>query len=236
MATKAPAQPTDSGPRFVSYIRVSTAQQGTSGLGQDAQRAAIAAHVTAQGGTLVQEFSEVESGTKSKRPQLRAALAAAKQTGAALIVAKLDRLSRNVAFLGALIESDVQFVALDLPAANKFTLHIMAAVAQQERDATSERTKAALAAAKARGQKLGGRNMTPAIQRAAVAAKRAQTAERYATVGTVCTLMRRNGSSLAQIAAKLNTLRDQLTPPRGGNWHVTQVQRILHYAEREATA
>ncbi len=122
-----------------------------------------------EGGTLIEEFSEIESGTKARRPQLRAALDAAAQHGATLIVAKLDRLLRNVAFLGALIESDVPFVALDLPAANKFTLHIMAAVAQQERDATSERTKAALAAAKARGQRLGSPlAMTEATRAAAI--------------------------------------------------------------------
>jgi DNA invertase Pin-like site-specific DNA recombinase len=223
-------------PRFVSYLRVSTQQQGASGLGIEAQRAAIAVHVKQKDGELVAEFREVESGKKAKRPQLRAALAATKQHAATLVVAKLDRLSRNVTFLGALIESDVSFVALDLPAANRFTLHVMAAVAEQEARATSERTKAALAAAKARGVKLGGKNMTHGIMLLANAAKREQTRERYATVGTVCVLMRRSGSTLAQITAKLNTLRDQLTPERGGEWHVTQIQRILKYAEREAVS
>ncbi len=217
--------------KFVSYIRVSTVAQGGSGLGQDAQRSAIAAHVAATGGTHVQEFSEIESGTKARRPQLRAALAAAAQSGGTLIVAKLDRLSRNVAFLGALIESDVPFVALDLPAANKFTLHIMAAVAQQERDATSERTTAALAAAKARGQRLGSPlPMTEATRAAGRAARTEKTRHHYATAGTVATLMRQHGATLAAIAAKLNTLRDQLTPAGGGRWHPVQVQRALRYA------
>ncbi len=135
--------------KVVSYRRVSTRMQGESGLGLDAQDAAIAAYVKATGCTIVAAYTEVESGKRSDRPELLRALAHARRAGATLIVAKLDRLSRNVAFLAALMESRVPFVCCDNPHATPLTIHILAAVAEDEAKRISERTKAALAAYKA---------------------------------------------------------------------------------------
>ena len=140
---------------IVSYLRVSTRKQGDSGLGLEAQRAAVAEYAEREGLEVIAEYVEVESGKKAARPQLLAALQHCRAARACLAVAKLDRLARNVAFLSALMESGLEFVALDNPYANPFTLHVLAAVAEQEARATSERTKVALAAAKRRGVKLG---------------------------------------------------------------------------------
>ncbi|MBN8906814.1 MAG: recombinase family protein, partial [Rhodospirillales bacterium] len=143
--------------RFVAYLRVSTARQGRSGLGLEAQREAVTAFVGARGGKLIApEFVEVETGKRNDRPQLAAALKRCRTTGATLVVAKLDRLSRNAAFLMTLRDSGVSFVAADLPEANTMTVGVMAVVAQHEREAISRRTKEALAASRARGTKLGG--------------------------------------------------------------------------------
>jgi DNA invertase Pin-like site-specific DNA recombinase len=143
--------------RFVSYLRVSTAKQGASGLGLEAQREAITAYLNGGCWQLLGEHIEVESGKRADRPALTAALHQCKLTGAVLVIARLDRLSRNVAFLANLMDSGVEFVAVDNPTATRFTLHILAAVAEHEAAMISARTKAALAAARARGVKLGGR-------------------------------------------------------------------------------
>ena len=139
---------------YVSYYRVSTPRQGASGLGLEAQRATIEAFIAGRG-AIIAEFTEVESGKLATRPQLEAALLAAKCARATLVIAKLDRLARNVAFIAALLEQGVPFVACDLPEANEFVLHVMAAVAQHEARTISERTKLALDAAKRRGVRLG---------------------------------------------------------------------------------
>jgi DNA invertase Pin-like site-specific DNA recombinase len=141
--------------KFVAYFRVSTDRQGKSGLGLDAQREAVMDYLNGGRWTLVAEFTEVESGKNADRPELEKALAACKKLKAKLVIAKLDRLSRNLAFIATLMESGVEFVAVDIPQANKLTIHILAAVAQHEREMISERTKAALQAAKKRGQRLG---------------------------------------------------------------------------------
>jgi len=141
--------------QYVGYYQVSTAKQGRSGLGLEAQKAAVAEFVRSQGGTLAREFTEVESGKRNDRPELVRALAHARRTGATLLVAKLDRLSRNLAFLSALMESKVDFRCCDNPHATRFTIHILAAVAEHEREMISRRTKDALRAAKARGVALG---------------------------------------------------------------------------------
>src|SRR6516162_418624 len=151
--------------KFVSYLRVSTVRQGKSGLGLEAQRKAVRDYLDGGNWQLVQEFVEVESGRHSERPQLAAALAACKKHKARLVIAKLDRLSRNLAFIATLMESGVEFIAADMPFANKLTIHILAAVAEHEREAISERTKAALAAAKARGTRLGNPNPAYALKR-----------------------------------------------------------------------
>ena len=152
--------------RIIGYERVSTARQGASGLGLEAQRQAIEAYATQRGATLIARFTEVESGRNADRPELKQALHLAKVTGATLVIAKLDRLSRNAAFLLTLRDSGVRFSAVDLPEANDLTVGIMALVAQQEREAISRRTKEALAIARSRGVKLGNPNGAAAFRRA----------------------------------------------------------------------
>lgn len=142
--------------KCIAYLRVSTQRQGANGLGIEAQRHAVAQHVARIGGSVVAEFVEVESGKKADRPQLESALKECRLRGAVLVVAKLDRLARNVAFIAKLMDGGVDFVACDLPQASRLTLHIMAAMAEHEREQISQRTKAALAAAKRKGKKLGG--------------------------------------------------------------------------------
>jgi DNA invertase Pin-like site-specific DNA recombinase len=154
--------------KFVAYFRVSTDRQGKSGLGLEAQREAVMSYLNGGRWTLAAEFTEVESGKRSdNRPELEKAIAACKRLKAKLVIAKLDRLSRNLAFIAALMESGVEFVAVDNPHMNKLTIHILAAVAEHEREMISERTKAALAAAKRRGQRLGNPTTLPRLQNAA---------------------------------------------------------------------
>ena len=138
---------------YVSYLRVSTQKQGYSGLGLEAQREIIQNHLNET--TPITEFIEVESGSKKDRPKLKEALDLCRKTGSTLIVAKLDRLARNVSFLSSLLESDVEIVFCDFPQANKMVLHILSAISQYEAELTASRTKSALQAKKARGCKLG---------------------------------------------------------------------------------
>lgn len=217
--------------RFVAYYRVSTAKQGRSGLGLAAQRETVLGYV---GGAdnLTAEFTEVESGGKSDRPQLAAALRHCRATGAVLVVAKLDRLARDVAFLSNLMNSGAEFVAVDFPEANRLTLHIMAAVAEYERRITSERTRAALQAAKARGQRLGNPHGAAALRRAdrgnraAVQVVQAQAQDRAVTLHDMVRDIQAGGvTSLAGIAAEL-TKRGARTA-RGGLWHASSVKRLL---------
>jgi DNA invertase Pin-like site-specific DNA recombinase len=165
--------------RFVAYYRVSTDRQGKSGLGLDAQRKAVLDYLNGGSWELVAEHTEIESGKNNERPALAKAIEACRRHRATLVIARLDRLSRNAAFIAALMDSGVAFVAVDNPHANKLTVHILAAVAEHEREIISERTKAALAAAKARGKRLGnppppsgghpcrplGRSVTPTCSR-----------------------------------------------------------------------
>ena len=216
--------------KAVTYYRVSTSKQGKSGLGLEAQRHAVEQYLAAGGWQLVGEFVEVESGKLNQRPQLEAALAQCELTGATLIVAKLDRLSRNVAFLATLQDSGTKFVAADMPEANELTIHIMAAVAQAERKAISQRTKEALAAAKARGVTLGGRRGNTEDLRkgpAVSAAKRSQASlDRARKVACQIESLRAQGhSSLRQLAAALTS--HGITAPRGGEWSAAQVKRVL---------
>src|SRR5580704_5880269 len=151
--------------RFVPYYRVSTARQGQSGLGLEAQQKAVRDFLNGGAWEIVAEFVEVESGKKADRPELARALDACRKHKAKLVIAKLDRLSRNLALIATLMDAGVEFIAVDNPHANKLTLHILAAVAEHEREAISERTKAALAAAKARGTRLGTPDPAHALKR-----------------------------------------------------------------------
>src|ERR1700678_1802664 len=148
-------------PEYVAYYRVSTDRQGRSGLGLDAQKYAVQTYLSRSGGVLRAAFTEIQSGRDDDRRQLSEALKLCRLTNSTLLIAKLDRLSRNVAFLAALQQAGTKFVACDLPEANELVVHILAAVAQAERKAISERTKAALAAARARGVRLGNPHLKP---------------------------------------------------------------------------
>jgi DNA invertase Pin-like site-specific DNA recombinase len=218
--------------KFVGYMRVSTARQGQSGLGLQAQEDAIQQHVLGRGGSLVQTFKEVESGRDNSRPQLAKALELAGLTGSTLVIAKLDRLSRNAAFLLALQDSGVRFVATDMPDANELTVGIMALVAQQERQAISQRTREALRAARARGTKLGNPNGAAALRRAAkgndaalrVTQENAR-ARAEALRNTIEELQGLGKASLGGIAAELNA-RGILTA-RNAIWHRSSVSNLL---------
>lgn len=219
--------------KYVAYHRVSTAKQGASGLGLEAQRMAVTQFMTRTSGRLVAEVEEIESGGKNDRPRLAEALALCRVHGATLIIAKLDRLARNVAFIANLMEAGIDFTACDMPAANRLTIHVLAAVAEHERDMISARTKAALAAAKARGTKLGNPANLTNRKAGSVAgnAVRTEKARRRALdLLPVVEVIRAEGcTSLRAIAAELNGRG--ITTARGGEWSAAQVMRLLH--ERE---
>ncbi len=211
--------------KFVAYYRVSTDRQGQSGLGLDAQRAAVAKHIGAA--ELVAEFTEVESGRKNDREQLAAALATAKRTKSMLVIAKLDRLARNVHFISGLLESNVPFVCADMPEADRTFLQMMAVFAEWEARKISERTKAALAQVKAQGRTLGC--PTPEIGSAAGIARIQAKADAYAQrVGPVVRdIMNRCGANtLRDIAAEL-TMRGIETPRGNTDWRASQVSNLL---------
>jgi len=214
--------------KFVSYLRVSTQRQGLSGLGLEAQRASVVAYL-APGDLHLCEFIEIESGRRNDRPRLRCALDLARREGATLLIAKLDRLARNVAFIANLLEAGVEIAAVDLPQANRFVLHIMAAVGEQEAKAISERTKAALQAARARGQKLGWANPDRADQERATiasgAARRAAAESFAARHGPRIAERRRSGASLDLIAQEFN--RQSIAAPRGVRWWAATVRSVL---------
>lgn len=218
--------------KIVSYLRVSTRKQGISGLGLEAQRVAIDAYAEQRRGKVIETFTEIESGQVNARPELAKALHLAKITGATLLIAKLDRLSRNAAFLLTLRDSGVHFVAADMPDANDLTVGIMALVAQQEREAISRRTKEALAAAKSRGVRLGNPNGAAALKRSAqgnsaslVAIR--DVADHHANnLRPVIEALAGEGiTSLGSLAGELNA-RGILTP-RGGSWHKSSVRNLL---------
>jgi len=226
--------------KIVSYLRVSTRKQGESGLGLDGQRHAVLAYAKQHGATIVAEHVEIESGTRSDRPELTSALGHARRAKATLVVSKMDRLARNVAFLSALMESGVDFVACDNPTANRLTVHILAAVAEAEAKAISERTKAALAAARRRGVKLGSsrpghwtglENRRAAGSklgaiRAAVVHRETAKAE-YADLLPTMVEYRKSGDSLRTIAKRLNDSGH--TTRSGGPWGPMTVRNVLRY-------
>jgi len=211
--------------QFIAYYRVSTQKQGRSGLGLDAQTSAVHDYVSRSGGELVASHTEIESGKKTNRVELQAALAACKAQGATLIVAKLDRLGRNMAFVSALMESGVEFVCCDNPHANKLTIHILAAVAEYEREQISQRTKAALHAARLRGVRLGSPrpHAGSAVGNAKQAAKADEFAARVKLI--VDDLSAAGVTSLSAIASALNARG--ISTARGGAWHATTVRNVL---------
>lgn len=216
--------------RYVAYFRVSTARQGRSGLGLDAQREAVRAHIGSA--KLVGEFTEVESGKRLDRPELAKALRLAKAMGARLIVAKLDRLSRNAAFLLTLRDSAVDFIAADMPDANGLTIGILAVVAQAEREAISKRTKEALAAAKRRGVVLGNPNGARALlkarkgNRAALKAIREAAAQRAQDVAGIVAEIEAAGITSHRGIAKALNERGVPTARGNGRWYDAGVARL----------
>jgi len=215
---------------YVSYLRVSTTRQGISGLGLEAQRKAVTDFVAGRGEVL-SEHCEIESGKRSNRPQLALALAEAKRSGAVLLIAKLDRLSRNVAFIANLLEGGVEIVAADNPNANRMMLQMYSVFAEEEGRAISERTKAALAAAKARGVKLGWSNPKRTSEQRVASQNGVQTvkagADQFAAnVLPVIEQVKATGTtSLRGIAGQLN--QRGLKTARGGAWYAGTVQNIL---------
>jgi len=213
--------------KFVSYLRVSTDRQGRSGLGLEAQRTAVSDYLA--GRTLIAEVVEVESGKRADRPKLTEALALCRAHRATLIIAKLDRLARNVAFVSNLMESGVEFTAVDFPQANRLTIHILAAVAEHEAGMISARTKAALAAAKARGVKLGGfrgRAGTPAECAIARAERTKQADAQARALAPILARLDPGGTlPLRQLARDLAS-EDVPTPSGHGTWTAGAVSRV----------
>jgi DNA invertase Pin-like site-specific DNA recombinase len=229
-------------PRFVAYLRVSTDRQGRSGLGLEAQREAVARHAKMAGGEVVAELVEVESGKRSDRPMLAEALATCRATRSQLLVAKLDRLSRNLAFLANLMEAEVDFVCCDNPHATRFTIHILAAVAEHEREMISKRTKDALTAARRRGVKLGNPNLQPGNAVATAAARDAYSSQAEARAIEALPFIeaaRKAGAvTLREIAAAMEA-RGIRTPSGRGRWHAATVlaaQRLVERAESQKLA
>lgn len=224
-------------PNVIAYYRVSTKRQGASGLGLEGQLAAVEQYAASTGGKIVASYKEIESGKRSDRPELAKALAHARRSKATLVVAKLDRLARNVAFLSALMESKVEFVACDNQHASRFTVHILAAVAEHEARQISERTITALKASKARGTLLGSareghwegrehlraKGQRKAVEVAAESHRRSAD-EAYADLLPIIREMQTAGASLRTIAAKLND--EGHTTRRGKPWNASQVMRV----------
>jgi DNA invertase Pin-like site-specific DNA recombinase len=222
----------------VAYYRVSTQRQGESGLGLDAQRDAVKRYIAGdQRRHPGPEFKEIESGKNSERPKIHEAIAYCKAHRAKLVIAKLDRLARNVLFIAQLMESKVDFAACDLPKANNLTIHIMAAMAEHEAEMISKRTKEALAKSK---KKLGGRRYLlskktgkptkklwdlTSVRHLAIEARKRNAAERNAPLIKTAKALRHDGNTLAEIGAELKKLGHKA--PRGGEWQPAQVARLL---------
>ncbi|WP_284735883.1 recombinase family protein [Dongia deserti] len=218
--------------KYVAYLRVSTGRQGRSGLGLEAQRETVKQFVAQRGGVIIApEYVEVESGKRDDRPELDKALARCRRTGATLVVAKLDRLSRSAAFLHKLRDTGAPFIAADLPEANTLTIGVMASLAQHEREIISRRTKEALSAAKARGRRLGGLRAGAAdIAAQAGAAAKARVAkanESAELLRSPLEVMQKEGLSLNAMAARLNAEGDLTPRGKAGGWTATAVRRVL---------
>ena len=211
--------------KFVAYYRVSTAKQGQSGLGLEAQQKMVTDYLNGGRWTLLNSYTEVESGKKADRPELQAAIRECRKHGATLVIAKLDRLARNVAFIANLMEGGVDFVVCDMPAANRFTVHVMAAAAEHEREQISKRTKDALAAAKARGVRLGGRRTDDQYRTASTVLRRG--ADEFAdNVKPIIREIQDSGVTSYDAIAKCLNARGIATR-RGGIWHASTVRNIV---------
>lgn len=214
--------------KYIAYIRISKDKKGTRGLSEEAQQRAVESLVNSRGGELLQTFSEIESGKKNTRPAFLLAIECAKRKGATLIIAKLDRLSRNAGFILNLRDSGVDFIAADMPDANKMTVGIMALIAENERDAISSRTKAALESKRLRGWKpvyrdnLGESGRRNAVDRLKMSAN---MNHRNRTAAALSIEMSSNGATLQQIAAKLNESGYQTR--NGCSFHATTVKRLI---------
>ena len=204
----------------MTYFRVSTDKQGRSGLGLEAQQETVRQFLTGRAATVIAEFVEVESGSKNDRPKLQEALIACQRDKATLLIAKLDRLARSVAFISALMEVKTNFLAVDMPHASRLVLHVMAAFAEHERELIGQRTKAALAAAKARGVRLGTNGAVLAAQYKAEATAHALTISH-----AISAAMGAGGRSTRQIAEYLNA--SGLSSRQGGRWHPSSVARVM---------
>jgi len=215
---------------YVAYYRVSLQKQGLDGYGIAGQKTAVQSYLASlDNAKLIASFEEVESGANNDRPQLAAAIHLAKARKATLIISKLDRISRNASFLMQLQDSGVEFVATDMPSADRFTVSILACVAQRERELISQRTKAGLAVAKARGVVLGNPNVLEARQ---TAQKAIQTRKRLFAASAfkfIAEIQSTGIQSLSRIADCLNK-RGEKTP-RGGRWTPTAVKRVLECVE-----
>jgi DNA invertase Pin-like site-specific DNA recombinase len=221
--------------KLIGYRRVSTKSQGESGLGLEGQAIVIETYAQQTGSQVVATYTEVESGTKSDRPELSRAMSHAKRIGAVLVIARLDRLSRNLHFLSGLMESKVEFVACDMPSANRLTLHIMAAVAEDYAKQISDKTKIGLQAAKARGTVLGGFRAKAAEKLSPQARDMGRTkgnatqareaVEVYADLVEEMRELRQRGHSLGEIADHLNS--NGHTTRTGSAWGKVQVKRLL---------
>ena len=219
---------------FVSYLRVSTQKQGQSGLGLEAQRKAVEDYLNGGDWNLIEEVVEVESGKKNKRPKLNEAIELCKASGATLVVAKIDRLTRDAAFLLNLKDAGIDFIAADMPEANRLTIGIMALVAEQEREAISKRTKEALAAAKVRGVQLGAYRDGNFVGRVGTSkdaknASEARTALYRRRAAAKLPMIKKvdpdNSLSLRGIAQKLNDLGVPTISGKG-NWSANSVRRL----------
>jgi DNA invertase Pin-like site-specific DNA recombinase len=219
--------------KIVGYYRVSTKKQDRSGLGREAQQGAVQGYAKARNAELIAEYTEVETGKRADRPKLAEALAHARKAGATLVIAKLDRLARNVHFVSGLMQSGVSFDCADRPGADPFRLHIEAAIAEEEARKIGQRTREALAAYKARGGLLGGsrpecRNLTPEARQRGIEATKAKAAAYYRDIFPMIRDRRAAGATLETIADELNTAGR--STQRGLPFTPTAVHRLLNRA------
>lgn len=226
--------------RYVSYIRVSTKRQGASGLGLEAQQEAIRAFLEARGGEVLPgaEFREVESGGHNDRPELAKAIERVRLTGAKLLVAKLDRLSRDAEFILRLQRLGVPFVCADMPEADETVIGFLAVMAQRERRLIAERTSAALKAARAKGRKvgnpMGAAAFGPNAGKGSLEARQAKARAFVDLVGTTVSALRAQGMSFRQVASELNRMGVQAR--RGGQWSANSVKRVEDALKAQASA